>query len=103
MISINDCTTTPVSGVTAITTIVAAPGAGYKIVVIAYLLTHDTDGEHTWSSEGNAISGAMEVSADTPIGAACSLGTLECVENERLRLTATTAVNGWVRWYRAVV
>lgn len=96
--SLNDVAQASVANITAVTTIVAAPGAGYRIVVLAYLLTLDADGEYFWSSAGNALMGTQEVTADTPVGASNSSGVLHCNENETLRLTSTTAANGWVRY-----
>lgn len=96
--SINDVRQASVSNVTAATTIVAAPGADYRIVVLGYLISLDADGEYTWSSAGNALMGTQEVTADTPVGAFSTAGVLACNENELLRLTATTAANGFVRY-----
>lgn len=87
-----------VSNVTTVTTIVTAPGAGYRIVVIGYLISLDAAGEYSWSSASTALMGTQEVTADTPVGAFSALGVLACAENEALRLTASAAANGFVRY-----
>lgn len=96
--SVNDGAYASVANITSVTSIVAAPGAGYRIVVLAYLLTLDADGEYFWSSAANALMGTQEVAADTPVGASSTAGVLRCNANEALRLTSTTAANGWVRY-----
>ena len=96
--SVNDIQQASVSNITTVTPIVAAPGAGYRIVVLGYLLTLDAAGEYSWSSASTALMGTQEVTADTPVGAFASTGVLHCAENETLRLTATTAANGFVRY-----
>lgn len=101
--ALNDGDTTSVANITSVTTIVPAPGAGYRIVVLAYLLSLDADGEYFWSSAATALMGTQEVTADTPVGASNAHGVLRCAANEALRLTSTTAANGWVRWARVRV
>lgn len=87
-----------ITNVTTIATIVAAPGAGRRLVVLGFTLSLDAAGEATWSSASTALTGAMELVADTPLSAWSSAGVLLCAENEALRLTATTAANGFCRW-----
>lgn len=95
----NDCINAAITNISTNTIIVAAPGAGRRIVVLGYKLHLDTDGEYTWLSAATALTGAMELTADTPDGAFCgSLGVLECGVNEALRLNPTQAANGWVRY-----
>lgn len=79
-------------------TVVAAPGAGYRIVVIGWLLSLDSIGEIQWLSAATPITGAIEVAADTPIGMSASFGALACAENEALSLEATQACNGHARY-----
>jgi hypothetical protein len=93
-----DGASAPISDITTITTIVAAPGAGYRIVVLGYKLQLDTDGEYLWSSASTALTGTMELAADAPDGAFFGAGIFACAPNETLRLTATTPANGWVRY-----
>jgi hypothetical protein len=96
--SVNDGASAPISNVTTITTIVAAPGAGRRIVVLGYKLQLDTDGEYLWSSAADALTGTMELAEHVPDGAFAACGVLRCAENEALRLTATAAANGFVRY-----
>lgn len=93
-----DALDAPIANITATTAIVPAPGAGRRIVVLGYKLNLDADGEYLWESAGNDLTGTMELVADTPDGAFCSLGIFTCRANEALNLTATTAANGWVRY-----
>jgi hypothetical protein len=96
--SVNDPGYAAISNVTTSTQLVAAPGAGFCVVVIGYKLQLDALGEYTLFSAATAITGTMELAADTPDGAFCTSGILRCAENEALNLTATTAANGFVRY-----
>ena len=96
--SVNDPGYVAISNVTTSTQLVAAPGADYRIVVLGYKLQLDTTGEYTLYSAATALTGTMELAADTPDGAFCTAGILRCAENEALNLTATTAANGFLRY-----
>jgi hypothetical protein len=90
----------PVVNVSASSDLVAAPGAGRQIVVLGYMLTSDGNGEVTWRSGTTAMSGAMEIIADTPLSDRDpDLGVLRCAANQALNLLPVTAVvNGYVRY-----
>lgn len=87
-----------ISGVTTQTAIVAAAGAGMRIVVLSYVLTLDTAGEYLWESASNALTGNIEVAADTPCGMSSMHGVFETNANEALNLTCTTAGNGHIAY-----
>lgn len=87
-----------ITNITTKTAIVAAPGAGKRVVVVGYMLTLDGAGEYIWESATTALSGNVEVSADTPVGMSSVYGVLECGTNEALNLTATAAANGHVSY-----
>lgn len=93
-----DGSSAAISNITSATSIVTAPGAGLAIVVLGYKLQLDTDGEYTWSDTTGNLTGTMELAADSPDGAFFAGGIFRCRDNEPLRLTATTAANGWVRY-----
>lgn len=96
--TVNDGGYVSIANITTVTTIVAAPGAGLRIVVLGYQLTLDADGEYAWTSAATALMGTQELTGDTPVGAFCTVGVLRCAENEALRLTSSTAANGFVRY-----
>lgn len=98
--SVQDGDYVAISNVTTVTTIVAAPGAGYRIVVLGFQLSLDADGEYTWTSAATPLMGTQELLADTPAGAFGQAGVLRCAPNEALRLTSSTAANGFVRYVR---
>ena len=85
-----------IAGVTTVTAVVAAPGAGRRIVVRGYAVSLDTAGEILWQSASTNISGLMELAADTPLSPGFGEHdvVLMCAPNEALNLTATTAANG---------
>lgn len=78
--------------------LVAEPGAGRRIIVLGWLVSLDAAGELSWYSASTAITGAMELLADSPIGMSSPLGALACAANEPLSLLGTTAANGYVRY-----
>jgi|GEM_PF-4516173 len=85
-----------ISNVMGQTTIVAAPGAGRAIIVVGYHLSLDGAGEYQWHSGSTALTGAVELAADTPDAAQF----LACGANEALKLTCTGAPgNGHVSYY----
>jgi hypothetical protein len=87
--------TAAVANVSSSTDIVAAPGAGMRVVVVDWLLTLDAAGEITWRQNTTAITGAMEVAADTPVRG----GWLVLPPNAALNLLPTAAANGVVTYY----
>jgi alcohol dehydrogenase YqhD (iron-dependent ADH family) len=84
-----------VSNVSSSTDIVAAPGAGKRVVVVSWVLTLDATGEVTWREGTTPISGAMEIAADTPL----SGQWLVLQPNTALNLLPTAAANGVVAYY----
>ena len=88
----------PIAGVTTTTAIVAAPGAGRRIVVRGYAVSLDAAGEILWESASDNLTGLMELAADTPLspGFGESDVVLVCGTNEALNLTSTAAANGHV-------
>jgi hypothetical protein len=78
--------------------LIAEPGATRKIIVLSWLLSLDAAGELSWYSAGTALTGAMEVLADSPIGLSSPAGSLHCAAGAPLSLLATTAANGYIRY-----
>lgn len=75
--------------------VLAAPGAGKRIVVLAYVLTLDAAGEFMFeSSTGTALTGWIEVAADSVVGLSHSGGVLACAANQSLTISTTAAANG---------
>jgi hypothetical protein len=96
----NEILNAPISGVTAQTAIVAAPGAGKRILVLALGLTLTVAGTAQWhSAAGNALTGAMTLASGTPLQLSHPDGVLKCNANEALNLTCVTGTGaGWVRY-----
>lgn len=76
------------------TAIVAAQGATKAIVLLHYVLVADGADECTWKSGATAISGAMEVLADSPLESGFEDGVMVCGANAALNLTTAGNVNG---------
>jgi len=78
-------------------TIVAAPGAGFRIIVTAFLITTDTNTNFTWKSASTALTHAMQAAANVPFGAPFLPEPLiQCAENEALVLNSSAAITGGV-------
>lgn len=89
----------PISNVSASTDLVAAPPAGSRILVLGYMLTSDAAGEITWRSNTTPLSGAMEITADTPLADRDEHGVLACAAAQALNILPVTAVvNGYLRY-----
>lgn len=71
---------------------VAAPGAGQRIVVISVLASLDVAGSFQLLSAANALTGAIALGAGVPFGWRGSVRQpmLECNANEALKLTTVT-------------
>lgn len=87
-----------VTGPVATTAIVAAPGVGFKIRVLAWLLNPDGAAVMTWKSAATAKTGDMKGAVGVPsVAPFCPVGWFDCGENEALNLTnGTAAANGIV-------
>lgn len=96
--SLQDVQHVAVANITTVTTIVAAPATGYRIIVLGYTLSVDAAGEILWSSAANSLTGLVELVADTPMVVYSPTGVLKCNPAETLRLTSTTAANGHVSY-----
>lgn len=82
--------------------IVAAPGAGAKIRVLAYVLNIKLALEVQWRSGATTVLGGFRVplAGDTVVAPRDVLGWIECAENEalNLNLVATQVVTGHIRY-----
>lgn len=87
-----------ITNITTAADIVAAV-SGKRIVALAYGLTLDDAGEFQWLSASTALTGLIELGAETPFGLSSIYGVLRTAPGEALRLSATTAANGHLVYY----
>ena len=80
------------------TEVVAAPGAGYHIEVVGYVLSMTPAGTGQWKSATTELSGNMPLSAaHSSVMGSEDLPLLVCAANEALNLvTVTGAADGFV-------
>lgn len=74
--------------------IVAAPGAGKKIVMLGYVMGNQTGaGAMEWKSASTTLTASMStnryITQNTPY---CTMGIMVCAANEALNLTSTASV-----------
>ena len=101
-ISYGDLQSAEIDGVTTVTSVIAAPGEGSRVLIVGLALTLDAAGEVTLQSATTDLVSAMELLDSTSLVLPVTeLGWFLCGDNEAFRLTSTTAANGTVR-YRIV-
>lgn len=85
-------------------TLVAAPGAGFQIIVTSFIFTTDTKTTVTFKSAAGAITHAMSVGPDAPFGAPfLPEPTIQTNENEALVVNSSAAITGGITvTYRVV-
>ena len=88
------------SHLTTKTAIAADPCDGHKIVLLGLVITADANANVLIESGNTALSGTIEVLADTPFVLAPqhAMPWLECAASEALSLTSDAALNGWAQY-----
>lgn len=82
------------------TAVVAAPGAGLRVVLHGALLVMDLAGTAKFQSAATDLTGAMSLATSSPLGVALDSDcVLRCAANEALNLTTATGAAKGVVWY----